>query len=390
MSLRSNLIKYFTEVKNNKSIFIISLYLILPVVLDFLSVIIGGKLATYICYCSIFLFTITFMGRQMAKGRILGLLSIYLFIVLNVIAYPESEQMITSMEFLLTFLFFVPVALLYILPNNDWKCFFYIFAPLALLAVLMNIYVVFFTDVDLYSDTERLGFNYMEFSYAVLPSICGLYAYFRESKSILYFIFFVIGFFSIVAFGARATLIYTVLFVCIREILESKRISHVVVMLILGLIIVSFLPNIIEIISENSQFKESYALNLFLRDDFFEHATRTTIYDKCKLLISEQNLNMYGLFGDRHLLGGTYPHNIFYEIIMQYGWFFGLLLISWFIAKIIIVLKNKRDNLFLAFLCCTILGRFFISGSYLVEGRFWIMVGCIISLASHSYKSRRI
>lgn len=390
MNFRLNLLKYITEVKNNKSIFIVSLFLILPVFLDFLSVIIGGKLATYICYCSIFIFTITFMGRQIAKSRILGLLFIYLSIVLNVIAFPESEQMITSMEFLLTVLFFLPVALLYILPHNDWKCFFYIFAPLALIAVLMNIYIVFFTDVDLYSDTERLGFNYMEFSYAVLPSICGLYAYFRESKSVLYLIFFIVGFFSIVAFGARATLIYTMLFVCFRELLGTKRISHVFMLLFLGLIIISFLPNIIEIISENSQFKESYALNLFLRNDFFEHSTRTTIYDKCKLLIMEQDLNMYGLFGDRRLLGGTYPHNIFYEIILQYGWFLGLLLIFWFITKIIIILKNKGDKLFLAFLCCTILGRFFISGSYLVEGRFWIMIGCIISLASHSYKSRRI
>lgn len=390
MSIRIKLTKYLAEVKNNKSLFIVSLFLILPVVLDFLSVIIGGKFATYLCYGSIFLFTITFMGRQMAKNRIIGLLCIYLCIVINVMFFPDSEPMITSMEFLLTFLFFLPIALLYILPNNDWKHFFHIFAPLACVAVLMNIFIVFFTDIDLYTASERLGFNYMELSYAVLPSICGVYAYFRESKRILFLLLFIAGFFSIIAFGARATLIYTVLFICFRELIEAKKISSIILPLIIGLIIVSCIPLLINVIANNSHFKESYALNLFLNDDFFEHSTRTTIYDTSKRLIMELNMNMYGLFGDRHLLGGSYPHNIVYEIILQFGWFFGILLIFWFLIKIILILKNNDNKLLLAFLCCTILGRFFVSGSYLIEGRFWIMIGCILSLASQSYKRKRI
>lgn len=390
MSIRIKLTKYLTEIKNNKSLFIVSLYLILPVVLDFLSVIIGGKFATYLCYGSIFLFTISFMGRQMAKKRIIGILCIYLCVVVNVILFPDSESMITSMEFLLTFFFFLPITLLYVLPNNDWNQFFKIFAPLASVAVLMNIFIVFFTDVDLYTDTERLGFNYMELSYAVLPSLCCLYAYCRDSKSILYLILFVVGFFSIIAFGARATLIYTVLFVCLREILGASKITNMILPMIVGLIIVLCLPEIINVIANNSQFKESYALNLFLRNDFFEHSTRTTIYDTCKNLVMKQGVDMYGLFGDRYLLGGTYPHNIFFEIILQFGWFFGVFLIFGFVIKLIMILKRKDYRIIIVFLCCAILGRYFVSGSYLIEGRFWIMIGCILSLASQSYKRKRI
>lgn len=390
MNIRLKLAKYIAEVKNNKSLFVVSLFLILPVILDFLSVIIGGKNATYFCYGSIFLFTVTFMGRQITKRRIIALLCIYLYVVFNIIEFPKSQPMIIRMEFLLTFLFFLPISLFYVLPNNDWNQFFKIFAPLASVAVLMNIFVVFFTDVDLYTDTERLGFNYMELSYAVLPSICGLYAYSRESKNIPYLILFVVGFFSIIAFGARATLIYTVLFVCLREILGAQKISSIILPMIVGIIIVLCLPEIINVIANNSQFKESYALNLFLRNDFFEHSTRTTIYDTCKNLVMKQGVDMYGLFGDRYLLGGTYPHNIFYEIILQFGWFFGVLLILWFVIKIIIILNRKEYRIIIVFFCCAILGRFFVSGSYLVEGRFWIMIGCILSLASQPYKRKRI
>ena len=82
-----------------------------------------------------------------------------------------------------------------------------------------------------------------------------------------------------------------------------------------------------------------------------------------------------GIFGDRVLLNGAYPHNIILEMLYQYGIIFGSILV---IGLLIIGIRgyslaSGNLKLFLKLLFITGVLKLFISGSYLsFEPQFYM------------------
>ena len=91
-------------------------------------------------------------------------------------------------------------------------------------------------------------------------------------------------------------------------------------------------------------------------------------------------LSISGFFGDRSFcLGYAYPHNIIYEILMSFGWIFGIISILFYAYELLRAFFHNKEVTIFIFL--TLFTRYFISGSYLTEGRFWITTALIIAIS---------
>jgi len=362
----------------------LSFLLFLPVLLDFIKVRQGGEssLYTYIVYV-VSLIAILVGLRRDVTVKSVGLLFLFYFIFgFSYVMFPETQEYYATDGFLILCVYFLPIVFFVIRKIDLWDKFFLIMAWFGLLAVLMGLYIVFFSGVDNYSADERY-FTYMEFSYGVLPFVCSLYKQARESMPWTFFPFFILGFIEMFAFGSRATVLFVLLFVFFSELLyRSRNIKGILtLLLIIGMVALNF-ENIVSWLAGISGIGDSYVLRHIIVGELFQHDTREVIYSNCQNRISSMGFDICGFFGDRMYCGSIYPHNIIYEIMMQWGWLLGSVILLYILYLIIKSFLNDHHRIVLVFLVCCLLGRFFVSGTYVVEGRFWVFYGCLLALTS--------
>lgn len=130
----------------------------------------------------------------------------------------------------------------------------------------------------------------------------------------------------------------------------------------------------------------SRSIQLFLRDDIYLSG-REKIYDDVINGILDKPIQGIGLAGDRQIIGGGYAHNIFIEILANFGVILGSFIILILICLIISSLftkENKRYNMIIIWISVGFV-HLFVSGSYLIEFKFWILLG----LVSQNYKNRK-
>jgi O-antigen ligase len=127
---------------------------------------------------------------------------------------------------------------------------------------------------------------------------------------------------------------------------------------------------------------QSRTIYLLLSDNIDFSTGRSEIFSDTINNIFLNPVLGYGIGGDRVFLNGTYPHNIFLEIIAQFGIVLGgifslVLIMYWFIG--IFLNKNTIDqHLAIIFAGLGLISLFF-SGSYLTSSNFWLFMAICIS-----------
>ena len=211
-----NLVKKISY--NDRRLICLSFLLFIPPFLDFIKVLTRGdsSVYTYAVYI-LSLVYILFVFRKDINIESLVRLSLFFFIfAFSFLAFPETREYYSSDGFILLCAFFLPIISIVVRRIVDWSHFFAIMAWFGVVALVMGVFIVFFSGVDNYNADERY-FTYMEFSYAQLPFVCSLYKYSRDNRSVLFFIFFVLGLIEIFALGSRAAHLFTVLFILLTE-----------------------------------------------------------------------------------------------------------------------------------------------------------------------------
>lgn len=141
-----------------------------------------------------------------------------------------------------------------------------------------------------------------------------------------------------------------------------------------------------------SQGLESRNLRLLLKSDtFFYLANREFFYTKSYEAISTHPFLGVGMFGDR-VIEGSYTHNIYLELLLNYGVFFGSIICIVFTMLLIRSISSSHIEsdwklLSTIFFSCEYI-KLLISGSYLEDIMFWIMLGVIIN--ANLYKSKLV
>ena len=121
----------------------------------------------------------------------------------------------------------------------------------------------------------------------------------------------------------------------------------------------------------------SRTLTQLLNQTFFDDSGRSTIQET---VIANIGLLPKGLYYDRIVANGSYTHNLFLEILLEYGYLLGGAIIAWLCFRMIkSVFSIKGDTAASVFMYSLVGSGFFklmFSSSYLLnEPGFWLLIG---------------
>ena len=162
----------------------------------------------------------------------------------------------------------------------------------------------------------------------------------------------------------------------------------------IGALIILFVKEIIMfLVSTFTNYQLSTRiLDLFVEGNIGLDSGRSSVKTVLKgYLDSYGGLGGLGYFGSERF-GYIYPHDIYLDFCIAYGYIIGtvlflllwlLLLVSFFMAK------NHLQKCFIVFLSSFTVVKFFLSGSFVTESFYYILIGyCVGILISSFLKSK--
>lgn len=231
--------------------------------------------------------------------------------------------------------------------------------------------------------------NYMSVAYSALP--CFFFVYFeaRDKGNKFAYVVAATSFFGLFIGGCRGALLSAVVYVVLLELyllkpLTMKKLLWVVVFSVAMTIV---LLNLTPIITWMDKFLGGFGYSSRLLDKFLDQSADGDLFhfDDRQVIIDRtmENLGLFGngIYGDRIVLRGTYPHNFILEILCQYGVIFGVIIIGFmivFLYRLGKVAKRMQNNYFQClFFCllCSIFVKMMFSASYLTDRPFWLLLG---------------
>lgn len=305
--------------------------------------------------------------------------------LMNIILFPQNADGIKSIVF--DFFFICLPCFIYSFSINDLDVLYNTFertGSIVLFFGLLISFLDFFNKIDIGTYSMTLSY------YLLIPSLIYLYK-FLNKISIKNLILFLMSLVSVSLLGARGPIlsiaVYTIIY--LLKIISGKNsikktiiYFFLIILLLFGLI---FYKEILLLIN-NILIKYniySRTINLLLNENV-HLSGREYLYTGAIELISKHPIIGIGIAGDRYYLGG-YVHNLFLEILLDFGGFFGSLIC--FILIIIFMESNffinkKTANIISIFFCLSVV-PLLVSGSYLMDAWFWIYLGIVLKLINN-------
>lgn len=155
----------------------------------------------------------------------------------------------------------------------------------------------------------------------------------------------------------------------------------VIALVIVGVITLPTIVNGLTVVLGRTN-SSSRAIEMFLSGDFFNDSGRSNIYDIAFDMISKGPMG-YGFYGDRFVIGRTwhygYPHNIFLELVIQFGIVIGGIIIVILLYNIVLMLISCKDRtwqfLLITTFCSSI--KLWLSGSFWYFWPFWALIAVL-------------
>ena len=306
------------------------------------------------------------------------------------LAIPEVEEYYKNMDVIVMLCLYIPFSVFIVRKTVDWNNLVqddkYCYAADVLIIVSFILKTI---------DKTTVRTDYMSFSYDLLP-IWGLVALIAVLKG-KKFQWLMTGFSVIecLLYGSRGAIVFLVLLVLLVQtvkILRSKNAAEKIlvffILLILAIIIMILVLLLIIAFGDTGS---SYVVNRLINGSFTGDSGRTELYGLCMEIISNMRFSIKGPFFERTILPkNQYAHNLFLELFISLGWIGGSLACIFIIGVLVKAFckQAKSSNLYtLLWITITIFSRFLLSGSLYDEGRFWLSLAVICSLAV-SYKIR--
>lgn len=324
---------------------------------------------TYSIAFALFLFTVMFFPR-------------------NIVYLPE-----VGMWFLLISL---PVSLYY-MAIKDKTVFFSLLTKSAYYQLALGLLFVAYT---LYIGEPHYD---MVFSYLVLVPVLLLANKAMKQKVFgLDFFLTLIGVVAILWIGSRGPVLAFTVFILLRILFSASNMNGGYSIIrrlgFMAFLLVVWLNLDVVLVSLERWFLTtglpSRAVFLLLRSsaegvDFL--TGRAQIWSVAMNSIYERPIWGYGIAGDRVFLYGTYPHNLFLEVLVQFGVILGLLIITAFIAVVLLgwIKASPTEREFIAVFIGLGLVPLMVSGSFWVSANFWLLIAiCLSPLRLQPYRRK--
>ena len=222
--------------------------------------------------------------------------------------------------------------------------------------------------------------------YMLLPSLTFLDKLF-EKFSVKYSFSFILSLLVIILLGSRGPLFCITMFFFLRIFRSFKKISYVKAILLsstLGIFMVIFIffKDIVNTLYNVLLHHGIYSRTLYLLSDNrgFYLSGRFPIYQGIIAEIMNNPFLGIGLGGDRRITNGTYAHNLFIELICNFGFIIGGIFIISILYLILYSLQYKNNTKYTLSLLWIALGfiPLMVSGSYLISISFAIFLGILV------------
>ncbi len=327
------------------------------------------KIPREITYIPFILLFFVYIIKNFNKIKLID--AIYYIFITFVLAFGLTKygSYITQRNNLLaTFIVFFPAYYFFRFVKNE-----NIYFGFKLSCYLDTIYYFLFFLLNLKnSDTYD-----MDFAYHLSAPICFFFYSYIKTKKKTYFLLSFLLLFLVLLSGNRGAFILPllcVLYFILVNITNQKNTykkmkSKVLFVIFIGFILLAYS---LLVLYANSNDITSRTIEKIAKGEFFSSSSRDKLYEICTSLISKNKFG-YGPLASRMLITGDwyiYPHSLFYELLLDYGIYFGFIFFVFIIYSGIIVLIKYRNNILtpiIGFLIIVGLGQLMISSSYYIE-----------------------
>ncbi len=247
--------------------------------------------------------------------------------------------------------------------------------------------------VALNRDTQP---EYMTFSYNIVFATAYLLVLYINQAGWKRLLIGLIGSMLIFIAGCRGALVSLIISVVISLLFVSKRMSaqrvvFIAALMIMCMVIWLFGQDIIDGLVKlvNTLGIESRTIEKIASASFLEDSGRSELITECL-----NNLEIFGLglYGDRVLLSGRYPHNIAVEVLVDYGIIIGTIIL---LILILVIVKGFRgaqgySKMMICALIASGVIKLCFSGSFLnQEASFYLLLGLCLDNMRASKKMIR-
>lgn len=348
---------------------------------------------TKVLVAIIFAYTFPIIFKE-HKKKLFVVYFISLFIFLShYLLFPNNREFMDQLIF--PFFFMSLPMFVYAMSLKNWTVLKDIMKKASLIifvcgSILSLMILVGMAKVDSYS----MAFSY----YMLLPAV--IFAdELIERLSIPALFISTFSLISILAIGSRGAVLCMAVFIVLKLIKPSAqvRLSKVKMYFIFAFFVISLfiiinLQNLLLILYNwLLQFGvDSRSIILFLSGEV-KLTGRDDLYDRIIAEISSHPIVGIGIAGDRRVLDGTYAHNIFLELLADFGVFIGMFVIFFLMIMIISIMFIKDDLRYNMLIIWVSLGfvSMFVSGSYLTDLGFWTFLGLMFkSFFFHEIKEQ--
>jgi len=283
-------------------------------------------------------------------------------------------------------LYFVGKALINEIQNESEMWFLY---NLSLLSVISTILVCYISGFTLEAEWS----SNMSIPYILLPHMLLILAFTFEKVTPINIAVFLIGLVFMLFLGNRGSLVCLLTYILILVIhsYRASKLNKKITMLIAAVAIALFvaMTNMYDTIIAylyTTALKSGLSVRVF---DFVTGSMQNSDSGRSVIQVSllkaiKANPFGYGLAADQYLVG-SYSHNIIIEFWVEYGVFIGTFLAVIIIFLLFSALKNKAFDWpvkrVLWLLICVGFVKLFISGTYLTEPYFYVLLGLCANLS---------
>ncbi|WP_373598215.1 O-antigen ligase family protein [Paraclostridium bifermentans] len=317
------------------------------------------------------------LKKSKLKFIILYFISIFIILV-NMLLFSENIEYIK--EILFPMFFMCIPSYIYISSIKDIKIFErYIRISSNIICIMGTIISIMVFTGNVFIGPYSMSLSY----YMLFPAIIYI-SNTIENRKFSDFICFIISLVSIISLGSRGALMCIISFIVLKLIKIRKKYTFKEITFV-TIVILSIIPCIISykniiIFIRDAFYKlgiQSRTIELILREDIYLSG-RDSIYNELLRELYEKPILGLGIGADRKIESG-YAHNIFIEILCNYGSIIGLIIIISLIIIIIrsLIVSNGNDYNVVIFWISVGFIHLLVSGSYLIEIKFWIMLGII-------------
>ena len=333
--------------------------------------------------------------RYMSKKLLCALVFFFVSYIVTLVFFPQNvEYMWTTADDLLTnptyiLLFYGIFGFIVSFYLKDMELFIAIFEKFSVVTVAL-LAIRFFMGFIISSSVPE----YMTFSYnLLLPTTFVLLLCIKEFK--LYRVAIaILGICLIFVAGCRGALFGAVFSTFIYIFFFGKLDKNIkyrttILLITLLLIALFFYDPILQVVSSKLTGigLNSRTLEMLLNSSITDDSSRGNILQNT---MSQIDLLGHGLWGDRVILNGRYPHNIIAEILMDYGWILGsgiLILVTYILLRGL----NKADEFKIIVLCSLLSSgiiKLSFSGSFLgQEPAFYVLIALCVNEIGRTEKA---